>query len=69
MTNTNDFREERCIEELGVSTRLYNCFKRAGINTVKDIEAREESDFDRIRNFGNACKKELKSIPGINLKW
>ena len=41
---------EMTIEELDLSVRSYNCLKRAGINTVKELTDRTVSDMMKVRN-------------------
>lgn len=49
------------IEDLDLSLRSFNCLKRAGIHTVKDIVERTESEMSKIKNFG---KKSLAEVKG-----
>lgn len=48
------------IEELDLSVRSYNCLKRAGINTVKELSEMTEIKLTRVRNLGNNCVIEIK---------
>ena len=50
---------EMTIEELDLSVRSFNCLKRAGIDTVKDLTSKTESDMIKIRNLG---KKSLGEV-------
>ena len=51
------------IEDVELSTRAYNCLKRAGINTVKDlIEFKSKRGFERIRNLGKKTQREIESM-------
>ena len=43
------------LEELNLTTRTYNCLKRANINTVGDITDRTEQELMQIRNFNEQC--------------
>ena len=45
---------EMTIEELDLSVRSYNCLKRAGINTVKELTDRTVSDMMKVRNLGQS---------------
>jgi len=58
------------IEDLDLSTRSYNCLKRAGKNTVKDLAEMSRNDFFQIKNFGRRSTEEiiqrLKEIGIIN---
>jgi len=47
------------IEELDISVRSYNCLKRAGINTVRDLIQKNEEDMIKVRNLG---KKSLEEV-------
>lgn len=56
------------IEDLDLSIGVFNCVKRAGINTVYDILKHQE--LEKIRNFGSKRFEELKQKflgYGINL--
>ena len=50
---------EKTIEELDMSVRSFNCLKRAGIDTVKDLVNRTEEDMIKVRNLG---KKSLDEV-------
>ena len=45
------------LEELDLSVRSYNCLKRAGIDTVKDLSEKTYEDMIKVRNLG---KKSLE---------
>lgn len=47
------------IEDLDLSVRSYNCLKRAGIHTVKDLVQKTEDDILKVRNLG---KKSLDEV-------
>lgn len=47
------------IDELELSVRSYNCLKRAGINTVKDLTSRTEEDMMKVRNLGRKSLDEV----------
>lgn len=50
------------IDELNLSVRSYNCLKRAGCNTVKDIVDQIGEDgqgLKRIRNLGIRSEREI----------
>ncbi len=51
---------EMTIEELDLSVRSYNCLKRAGINTVKELTDRTVSDMMKVRNLGQNSLEEIK---------
>lgn len=50
---------EKTIEELDMSVRSFNCLKRAGIDTVKDLVNKTEEDMIKVRNLG---KKSLDEV-------
>jgi DNA-directed RNA polymerase subunit alpha len=50
---------EKTIEELDMSVRSFNCLKRAGIDTVKDLVSKTEDDMIKVRNLG---KKSLDEV-------
>ena len=39
------------IEELNFSVRIYNCLKRAGINTVGDLTEKTFEDILKVKNL------------------
>ena len=47
------------LEELDLSVRSYNCLKRAGINTVKDLSEKTYEDMLTVKNLG---KKSLEEV-------
>ena len=51
---------EMTIEKLDLSVRSYNCLKRAGINTVKELTDRTVSDMMKVRNLGQKSLEEIK---------
>lgn len=48
------------IEHLELSVRSYNCLKRAGYNTLKDLLMMSDNDFWRVRNMGAKSIEEVK---------
>lgn len=50
---------EMTIEELDLSVRSFNCLKRAGINTVKDLIGKSEDDMMKVRNLGRKSLEEV----------
>ena len=62
---------EMTIEELDMSVRSFNCLKRAGIDTVKDLVNKTEEDMIRVRNLGKKSLEEVKvklQSLGLSLK-
>ena len=50
---------ETSIDDLDLSVRAYNCLKRAGITSLKDLVNKSENEMMKIRNLG---KKSLKEV-------
>ena len=51
---------EMTIEELDMSVRSFNCLKRAGIHSVRQLVEFSENDLLNIRNFGAKSIEEVK---------
>jgi DNA-directed RNA polymerase subunit alpha len=51
----------RSIDELELSVRSFNCLKRAGINTVKELCDKTPEDMMKVRNLG---RKSLEEVLG-----
>jgi DNA-directed RNA polymerase subunit alpha len=49
------------IEALDLSTRPYNCLKRARINTVGQLQEMTEEKLLRLRNLGLRSMEEIQS--------
>ena len=49
------------IEELDFSVRTYNALKRAGIETIEEIQNMSDVDLSSIRNFSRRCMNEVHS--------
>ena len=61
---------ETPIEEIEFSVRAYNCLKRAGINTVKDLISKKEIEVTKIRNLGKKSLKEvIDKVKEMGLKF
>lgn len=62
---------DKQIEDLDLSVRSYNCLKRAGIHSVRQLLEFSENDLLNIRNFGvksiEEVKDKLESM-GLSLK-
>ncbi len=62
---------DKQIEDLDLSVRSYNCLKRAGIRSVRQLVEFSENDLLNIRNFGvksiEEVKDKLESM-GLSLK-
>lgn len=48
------------IEELNFSARVYNCLRRAGIETVEQLKRMSDEDLVCLRNFGTTCLAEVR---------
>lgn len=48
------------LDEVGFSVRTYNCLKRGGYNTIKDICNATELDVMQIRNLGRRSLQEIR---------
>lgn len=58
------------IDELELSVRSYNCLKRAGINTVRDLTSRSEDDMMKVRNLGRKSLDEvIEKLHSMNLDF
>lgn len=59
---------DRAIESLQLSVRSYNCLKRAGIHSVRQLVEFSENDLLNIRNFGVKSIEEVKDkLEDMNL--
>jgi ADP-ribosylglycohydrolase len=58
------------IEELDLSVRSFNCLKRAGINTVRELCDRSFEEMRRVRNLGRGCVEEIEQeLASLGLKF
>jgi len=55
------------IEELGLPVRAYGCLKRAGVNTVGQLQAMSEDDLLSLRNFGLVSLRAVSQALAHNL--
>ena len=59
------------IEELDLSVRSYNCLKRAGINTIRELVDRDEDEMMKVRNLGKKSLEEVQqklAVLGLALR-
>lgn len=49
------------IEELGVSTKICNCLKKAGINSLRDLTKLTPEELEKIENLGKKSSLEIIS--------
>ena len=52
---------EATIEDLDLSVRSYNCLKRCGIHTLKDLTSMTRDGMMKVRNLGRKSSKEVES--------
>ena len=52
---------EATIEDLDLSVRSYNCLKRCGIHTLKDLTSMTRDGMMKVRNLGKRSLKEIES--------
>ena len=58
------------IDDLDLSVRAYNCLKRAGILTIRDLVEKSENEMMKIRNLGKKSLKEvIDKIKDMGLKF
>ena len=55
------------LEELNFSVRAFNCLKRAGFNTIKDLVGMSVEDLLLVRNLGRKCALEVENAVGEQL--
>lgn len=55
---------DRSIDELELSVRSYNCLRNAGIETVRDLVQKTESELLKTKNFGRKSLNEIKELLG-----
>lgn len=48
------------IDELELTVRAYNVLRRAGINTVEDLDSIPDLELLRIKNLNQKCLKDIK---------
>ncbi len=56
---------EMTIDELDLSVRAFNCLKRAGINTVAELVAKNQEDMMKVRNLGKKSLEEVEQKLGL----
>ena len=52
----------RSIDDLDLTVRSYNCLKREGVETIRDLVKLSEVDLTNIRNFGVKSIEEIKDV-------
>lgn len=53
---------DRHVDDLELSTRLYNCLFYAGLERIRDIVRKTPSELLRIRNLGRKSLKEIMDL-------
>jgi DNA-directed RNA polymerase subunit alpha len=59
---TTDDKEkalDMSIDDLELTVRSYNCLKRAGINSVKELTEKSQDDMMKVRNLGRKSLDEV----------
>ncbi|MDA0691262.1 MAG: DNA-directed RNA polymerase subunit alpha [Nitrospinae bacterium] len=52
----------KCVEELELSVRSYNCLKNANIQTISELIQKTDGEMLKTRNFGRKSLNEIKEI-------
>jgi DNA-directed RNA polymerase subunit alpha len=68
---TDNVELDKRIDDLDLSVRSFNCLKRAGIHSVRQLLDFSENDLLNIRNFGVKSIEEVKdklASMGMGLK-
>ena len=52
----------KCVEELELSVRSYNCLKNANIQTTAELVQKTDGEMLKTRNFGRKSLNEIKEI-------
>ena len=52
----------KCVEELELSVRSYNCLKNANIQTIAELVMKTDGEMLKTRNFGRKSLNEIKEI-------
>ena len=60
-TGTIDEKHGTAIDELNLSVRTYNVLKRAGVETIEEIQSMSDVDLAMIRNLSQRCMDEVHS--------
>ena len=61
-----DKLEDITLEELELSVRSYNCLKRAGMNTLRELS---EMTFDELCHVRNLGKRSIDEICAVLTKY
>lgn len=70
ISNEKDIKEDKDIDELGLSPRSINCLKNFEINTLNQLLNFSENEIKQIKNLGKKSFKEIKDkLKEWNLKF
>ena len=58
---SNDEKHGTALDELSLSVRTYNVLKRAGVETIEEIQSMSDVELAMIRNFSKRCMDEVHS--------
>ena len=61
-SNKQEFDLDSDISTLGISVHTYNCLKRGGVSTIRELCSRSENDLLEIRNLGKETLSEIKQV-------
>ena len=63
VTQDESIEEKRgtSIDNLDLNVRTYNLLKRAGIETIEEVQRMSDADLAKIRNFSRKCMDEVYS--------
>ncbi len=60
---------DKSIEDMDLSVRSFNCLKRAGIHTIRDLTQKAEDDMLKVRNLGRKSLDEvIQKLASYGLK-
>ena len=49
------------IDKVGFSLRTYNCLRRVGITTLREVTGMRKSDLFKVRNLGKSNIEEIEN--------
>lgn len=62
----------RRLADLLFTARTYNCLRRHGVETLRDLLAMDRKEYLSIRSFGVGCLDEVEGrlhLMGLKMKW
>ena len=54
------------LEDAGLNKKAYNCLRRAGINTLNELEGKTLDDLLKIRNLGFGTLRNITRVCEMN---